>query len=66
MRALIVAGSVIALVTVVAAVVFGRKRCRPSAPADLQGFAQSDTVAEASETASVPGAPDEPSAETPA
>jgi hypothetical protein len=65
-RTLIVVGSVIALVAVVATVVFGRKRSRPSGPADLQGFTQPDTAAETSEARSASGAPDEPSAETPA
>lgn len=64
-RSLIVAGSIIALGTVVAAVVFGRKCCQTSTPADLRGFAHSDTIADASETLFEPGAPEEPSAETP-
>ena len=60
-RSLIVAGSVIALVTVVAAVVLGRKRCQTTTPGGLHGFAQSD----APESASAPEAPEQPSAETP-
>jgi len=52
LRYLIVAGSVIAIGTVVAAVVFGRQRCQTSAPDDIQEFAQTGPDVEAPETAS--------------
>jgi hypothetical protein len=65
-RTLIVAGSVIALVTVVAAVVFGRKRCQPSAPADLQGFAQTGPDAAMPDTAPEPETTYQPAADVPA
>lgn len=64
-RSLIVAGSVIALVTVVAAVVFGRKRCQTSAPADIQGFAQSGADVATPESSSGPETASQPAAEFP-
>ena len=51
-RTLAVAGTVIAVGTVIAAVVFGRKRRRTSAPADIQGFAQTGADVAAPETES--------------
>jgi hypothetical protein len=51
-RRLILAGSMIAVGTVIAAVVLGRKRRQTSTPDDLQGFAQAGTDAATPETAS--------------
>jgi hypothetical protein len=65
LRSLIVAGGVIALVTVVAGVVFGRKRCQTSTPDDLQGFAQTGPEAAMQETPSGPETAHQPAAEFP-
>ena len=64
-RTLIAIGSVIALVTVVAAVVFGRKRCQPSGPADIQGFAQSGPDVATPESSSGSETAYQPAAEFP-
>ncbi len=65
-RYLVLAGSVIAVGTVIAAVVFGRQRCRAGAPAEVKGFAQTDPVAETLDTASGLESAHPPSVEMPA
>lgn len=64
-RRLILAGSVIAVGTVLAAAVFGRQRCRAGAPYEVKGFAQTGPLAETPETAAGLEAVYPPSAEMP-
>lgn len=52
-RSLVIAGSVIAVATIIAAVVFGRRRrCGTDAPGEVKGFAHTDPTDETPETAS--------------
>lgn len=52
-RYLVIAGSVIAVGTIIAAVVFGRRRCGGTdGPDEVKGFAHTDPIAETPETAS--------------